>query len=104
MLAHRVIQLYKEENKLSKVGDVDHLKGWLERTYRKRMNRPLFYAAGKGGGQTYKTLWEVFDSTGNANTPCYYYNENCKAVQTLQYNGHLSLQHWLDDDSLHLRF
>ncbi len=104
MRAKALLERYKIERRLHNISDVNDLKGWLEKTLRKRMVRPLFVAIGKGGGQTYKTLWEVFDSRFNNNTPSYFYNENIKAKTELLESGHIELQEWIDDESPHLKF
>lgn len=51
----------------------------------------------KGGGQTYKTLYEVFDPSGNNNRGCYFFNENQLAVEKLKRQGHIPLWVWLED-------
>ncbi len=104
MLAVNLINKYKKEYGISKISNVLEFKGWAERTLRKRMQRPLFMSIGKGGGQTYKTLWEVFDSRHNNNEASYFYNENKKTIDELIKSGHKELQEWINDDSPHLKF
>lgn len=104
MTAKELIDNYKTARKINKISDVKDFKGYAERVFRKRMPRPLFISVGKGGGQTYKTLWEVFDSRFNNNTPSYFYNENKKTIDELIASGHKELQEWIDDVSPHLTF
>jgi hypothetical protein len=91
-----LINKYLLENKISKINDTDDFRHWLELKLNRTMPRPLFVAQGKGGGQTYKTLWEVFDVLNNHNRPCYFYNENPKAIKLLIEQGHIPLQQWID--------
>lgn len=88
---------YHKENHTQKIANVNDFKNWLEIRHQKRMPRPLFVSVGKGGGQTYKTLWEVFDVRGNAGRLCYFFNENEKTIHILENTHHLPLQHWLDN-------
>jgi len=103
MIAKYLLDEYMSVYHLTRIDDTEHLKMWLQKRLCKKMPRPLFVARNKGGGQTYKTLWEVFDILGNANKPCYFYNENKKAIEILVKNGHKSLQNWIDDDSAYLK-
>jgi len=103
MRAKSLINEYKREHGVKGIKDIPHIKQWLEKRLCKRMNRPLFIAVGAGGGQTYKTLWEVFDITGNKNTPCYYYNENNTAIIKLNASKHLPLDTWINDPDPRLK-
>lgn len=97
MKAEQLINMYLKEMRIKKIADVNEFRQWLELKFNKVMDRPLFIAKGKGGGQTYKTLWEVFDVLGNHNKPCYFYNENQYAIERLIAQEHLPLQHWIDN-------
>ena len=96
MTAEELIYDYKREMKVGKV-DPDEFKIWATVRLNKHMLKPLFTAIGKGGGQTYKTLYEVYDSRNNRNRQCYFYNENVPAIRMLRSDGHLTLQNWIDD-------
>ena len=97
MTALEAIREYKQEHNFSRVADANHLKEWLEYKFKKKMHRPLFVSMGKGGGQTYKTLYEVFDVRHNSNMPSYFYNENPKAIEELYNNNHLPLDEWINE-------
>ena len=94
-IAKEYIEEYKEEYRLDRVEDTCHLKHWFEEKLQKSMNGALFVSMGRGGGQTYKTLWEVFDSIHNNNKQSVYFNENKKACKILNKNGHISLDNWI---------
>lgn len=96
MNAKELIELYKTEKRTRQIKSSEHFRYFVENKVGRPMDRPLFIALGHGGGQTYKTLWEVFDVRGNAGRPCYFYNENAKAVKILTEWGHVPLQEWLD--------
>ena len=98
-----LVEKYLIQTNQKKVSDPNDLQIWLVNHLNKYMPRKLFYAKGKGGGQTYKTLFEVLDVRGNRNKPCYFYNENHKAVAELVTEGHIPLQDWVDDTSLRLK-
>jgi hypothetical protein len=102
MLAEDLIKEYLTAINKTKVSDVADLRVWLQHRLKKNMPRKLFYSKGKGGGQTYKTLYEVFDVTTNSNKACYFYNENKKAITILENNNHISLQAWIDDPTSRL--
>ena len=97
MTSEELIEEYKNEFYISSIRDIEHFRIWAENRLEKVMPRPLFIAQGKGGGQTYKTLWEVFDVRHNKGIHCYFYNQNKKAIDELEKSGHLPLQHWIDD-------
>lgn len=93
-----------EEYRLSINSDTKNIKvipskfkPWAERRLKKRMLKPLFISVGKGGGQKYKILYEVFDSTGNNNKQCYFYSEVPFAIKKLSSENHYSLQEWIND-------
>ena len=107
MNATEAIEEYIRINKLTRItpNDIPDLQMWLQRTYRKRMPRPLFVTRGSGGGQLYRMWWMIFDVLGNRNQPCYFYVvPNMQRCATyLKKHGHLSLQHWIDDTSPQLQ-
>jgi hypothetical protein len=99
MKAKELLDSYRNNPKYcydGRIEDTWALRVWLEKKFNKVMPHKLFVAMGKGGGQTYKTLWEVFDATGNNNQKCVFFNENKKAIDILVKNGHTSLQDWID--------
>jgi len=92
-----LINKFKEETGLSHIREVEPLKIWLEHKVGKRMDKPLFVSMGEGGGQTYKTLYEVYDKRHNNGKQSYFYNTNKKAIKELLKDGHIKLQDWVDD-------
>ena len=93
--AYGYIQEYKRERGVSKIDNTCDLKEWFEEKLQKPMNGGLFVAMGKGGGQRYKILWNVFDSVHNNNTFCIFYSEDVKASRIIKSHGHLSLDEWI---------
>ena len=95
MNAKQLISLYKKETKSSSIYSANVFKAWIEKHTGKKMNFPLFIAVGKGGGQTYKTLFEVYDPDHNNNRTSVFFNENYRAISDLERKGHISLDKWL---------
>ena len=96
MKAVDLINEFFTETGLEKVDDVSVLVRWLEAKTGKRMNRPLIFSKGCGGGQTYRVFWNTFDSEGNRNKPSYYFVCKGARIGRLDRNYHLPLQHWID--------
>lgn len=107
MNATQAIEEYMRVHKLTRLtaDDVPSLKIWLQRTFRKRMPRPLFITRGSGGGQKYRMWWMVFGVDGNKNRPCYFYTVPTmhRCADYMIQHGHLPLQHWIDDPSAQLK-
>ncbi len=104
MTEKEIVNEYLEKYNLDKIANPILLKRWLENRMRKRMKRDLVTAKGSGGGQKYKIFWDTFDDEGNANKPVYYYTGTKSAILKMTKNGHLPLQHWLDDKSDYLKY
>jgi len=96
MKAKNVIDEFFNETGLEKVNDIKILEKWLEKKFHKKLNRPLIFSKGCGGGQTYRMFWNTFDDEGNANTPSYYFVCKGNKIQRLEKNKHEQLQVWID--------
>jgi hypothetical protein len=104
-LVNEYAELYgKGMQKRIDADQYNHMKEWMERTMRKRMNRPFFITRGSGGGQKYRLWWLIFDILGNANTPSYFYTDMSSTSKYLKEHGHKDLQSWINDDSEHLKY
>ena len=96
MTADELIDEFRSIHDLVNVDPYD-FKIWAQERLQKYMLKPLFISVGKGGGQTYKTMFEVYDSRNNRNRQCYFYNQNNRAIRSLIEDRHLTLQNWIDD-------
>jgi hypothetical protein len=96
MKAVDLIDEFFAEKKLDRLDNVNQLVFWLEQRLGKKMNRPLIFSKGCGGGQTYRVFWNTFDNLGNRNIPSYYFLCKGAKVPRLNANFHLQLQVWID--------
>ncbi len=93
-----IVEEYLKSIKKKAIPSNAHFKSWIQNKYGRSMDRPLYAAKGLGGGQTYKTLWEVI--VVNKDIPVYFYNENVKAIHELEKRGHISIESWIKLSSI----
>ena len=89
----KLIKQFEAEFEMRAITNVKEFRRWLEKTFNKKLDRPLFISVGKS--KPYKLLYDVTNCNGNRNEPCYYYTENPKTIREFSEMGHILLDDWI---------